>query len=633
MTFTNRFWASLFAIVALSLVAPGASAQQTLLIQDTDPWGQPAWNDELDTAGVTYSQIGTGGIPGTNLALYDLIIVASFQDSAFNTALLARIADFEDFVSDGGVLIWSAGIDDTQLPYPDPPFGGVVVHDYDGSNDVVDPTHPLLDNVPDPVTGSWASHGDLTGLPVNANSLLTNSGTGETVLYTLNQGDGVMLGAGITWELGWFEGWPGGDILINAIAWAQTALACTGADADADGWTDCEGDCDDGDPAIHPSAVEICEDGIDQNCDGQMDETADADGDGYSNCDGDCDDFNPDAVPGHPEDCDGVDNDCDGALGAGEHDVDLDGQTECAGDCDDGNDVVGDGFPELCDGIDNDCDGVPGADEADGDGDTFMACEDCDDGDAEVYPGAPGEVCDDDVDTDCAGDLEETEVDNDGDGYSECGGDCDDSTVDVGPDAPEICDEGVDNDCDPATGENTDADADGASICDGDCDDFESAVYPDAEEVCDELDNNCNDMVDEGYDQDLDGYSACGGVDCDDNNAAVNPGADDIPYNGIDEDCDGEDMRDLDGDGWDGGEEGEALDCDDNNPDVYPGAPEECGDGIDGDCDGRDDGRDPDCGGAQSTGGCDCDLTGQPTSPAWAPLALGLLLVLRRRRG
>ena len=60
----------------------------------------------------------------------------------------------------------------------------------------------------------------------------------------------------------------------------------TCVDVDGDGWTDCEGDCDDADADIHPGAAETCDDGIDSNCDGQMDELADADGDGFTTCDG-----------------------------------------------------------------------------------------------------------------------------------------------------------------------------------------------------------------------------------------------------------------------------------------------------------------------------------------------------------
>jgi len=42
-------------------------------------------------------------------------------------------------------------------------------------------------------------------------------------------------------------------------------------DDDQDGWTTCEGDCNDADPAVHPGATERCN-AVDVNCDGQIDE-------------------------------------------------------------------------------------------------------------------------------------------------------------------------------------------------------------------------------------------------------------------------------------------------------------------------------------------------------------------------
>lgn len=79
-------------------------------------------------------------------------------------------------------------------------------------------------------------------------------------------------------------------------------------------------------------------------------------------------------------------------------------------------------------------------------------------------------------------------------------------------------------------------------------------------------------------------------LDCNDNNAAINPDAFEVPGNAVDENCDGNLFAsDDDGDGFDNSNDPvTGGDCDDSNSSVYPGAPEIC-DGIDNNCDGNAD--------------------------------------------
>ncbi|MGB3211988.1 MAG: putative metal-binding motif-containing protein [Desulforhopalus sp.] len=137
-----------------------------------------------------------------------------------------------------------------------------------------------------------------------------------------------------------------------------------------------------------------------------------------------------------------------------------------------------------------------------------------------------------------------------------------------------------------------------------DCNDNDAAINPDAAENCtDNLDNNCNGLIDVQdpsavgclvcTDGDGDTFSVeggdCGAVDCDDSNAAINPDATDIANNGIDEDCSGADTVDptsVDNDGDSYTQAG--GDCNDSDASINPGAFDVPNNGIDEDCDGVD---------------------------------------------
>ena len=442
---------------------------------------------------------------------------------------------------------------------------------------------------------------------------------------------------------------------------------CNGAD------DDCDGDIDE--EALDPGTWYV-----------------DGDGDGYgdpaettSSCDlpagasasgGDCDDADPAVHPSADEsDCTVlVDLNCDG-LPAGE-DLDADGTAACL-DCDDGDSAINPDATELCDGLDNDCDGT--VDDAaslpswyadaddDGYGDSTrvrLACDaptgfvsasdDCDDSDAAVYPGADEQDCSDPTDYNCDGSAGLT--DSDGDSWAACQ-DCDDQQPTVSPDGVERCD-GQDEDCDGEIDEEAtnrtswfeDADGDrygnsastllecslpeGYSAFSGDCDDTDAAVSPAGTETCDGRDEDCDGDVDLSggvaptgaspwfEDADGDGFGdpaseadrcegspglVATGEDCDDSSDLSYPGATER-CDGVDEDCDevvdndaidpSDWYVDADGDGVGAGVAVAACDaptgsvsktgdCDDGDDRYYPGAPEDdCADPNDYNCDG-----------------------------------------------
>ena len=222
---------------------------------------------------------------------------------------------------------------------------------------------------------------------------------------------------------------------------------------DLDGFAACAGDCDDTNPLVHPAAIETC-DGLDEDCDGVIDNDTscgDDDGDGFTEDDGDCNDNDDTVYPGAPEAADGVDTDCDGLVPDDEGpDFDGDGYAPDGGDCDDTNATIYPGATETCDGTDQDCDG-PIDEGTDCYDDDFDGVDenggDCDDYDASVLPGVLDIL--NGRDDDCDGDIDEDggAADDDGDGFTPNGGDCDDTNAQVNPAQVDILGNGIDDDC------------------------------------------------------------------------------------------------------------------------------------------------------------------------------------------
>lgn len=213
-------------------------------------------------------------------------------------------------------------------------------------------------------------------------------------------------------------------------------------------------------------------------------------------------------------------------AGAGDGDRDGDGDPD-ATDCAPDTPEVHAGATELCNGRDDDCDGVVDGEGAHG-----------------------ADRCYRDADGDGVGTEEVSEWRCDCDaGWSRFDGDCDDADASTHPGARERCG-GADEDCDGLTDE---AGAEGMIVAYPDADADGWGVHPGSLQTC---------TLPAGHAEEV--------GDCDDADPSVNPGATEHWYDGLDQDCAGDDDQDADGDGVDG-PSGVGPDCDDADPAV--GAP------------------------------------------------------------
>ncbi len=298
---------------------------------------------------------------------------------------------------------------------------------------------------------------------------------------------------------------------------------------------------------------------------------------GYSLVAGDCDDSNPEIYPENPESCDGLDNDCDGSVDEDVpfnlvwyRDADDDDYgnaavttTGCLAptgfvanntDCNDQTALVHPTADERCDGIDNDCDLLVDDDDPDGvvDGDMVYLDFDLD---GYGHPFVTAVAC------------------QPVPGWSANGDDCLDTDVTVNPNATEVCGGGDEN-------------------CNGLVDDADPGVDP-ATMVTRWLDWDGDGLGDITVEDDACSFPVgwvTNSEDCDDSDPAVL----DQGNWAVDEDGDGITIgpviAGLDcewpGPGW-------AIqtypgDCDDDDSMVFPGQLEVCGDGVDQDCTGMD---------------------------------------------
>ena len=195
---------------------------RALLFQDVYPWGSDAQQQILEGNSLPYDQLPSSAMASTDFSPYSQVIIPSDQPQAFYDTYNATRTKFEDYASNGGLVEfhaaawgWYAG-NLTDIPLP----GNMNVKESPQNyNYISEPSHPLAAFLPNPIYGSYASHGYFVNLPAGSLTISTEGTVpgGQPTLVEYPLGAGRVVASGQTLEISWDYAWDSWRLLENMI--------------------------------------------------------------------------------------------------------------------------------------------------------------------------------------------------------------------------------------------------------------------------------------------------------------------------------------------------------------------------------------------------------------------------------
>ena len=218
---------------SLKTHANRSSGCNYLVLADNLPWGSNAVADILTAKGATFSTANSTDFPALDFEMYDVIIVLSDQKPAFHTVFVANFSKFVSFVTNGGSLEVHAATCGWNSPcgYSVLLPGGVnTVEQYDNFDVIVDPLHPIVAGMPNPFSGTYASHGYFANLVEGTDIITAAQSNSLPTTIQYKYGSGIVTATTCTYEYGYSLGQDCGTMLVNSLNYScehATALIIT----------------------------------------------------------------------------------------------------------------------------------------------------------------------------------------------------------------------------------------------------------------------------------------------------------------------------------------------------------------------------------------------------------------------
>jgi len=197
------------------------------IFKDANPWGSTATESILAANGIPY-EVHTSAEFGTlDFTQYGMIVFSGDQPQSFYDNYASYVWKFEDYVNAGGFLNffacdsgWNGGSLTAPLPGGMQWTGWV----YENYNVIDDPTHPVVQGVPSPFWGNYASHGHFSNLPADAHIIAHEQAGGQPTIVEYRLGSGWFIAFGQPLEISYDWGWDAGLILWNTLLWGYSYI-------------------------------------------------------------------------------------------------------------------------------------------------------------------------------------------------------------------------------------------------------------------------------------------------------------------------------------------------------------------------------------------------------------------------
>lgn len=211
-------------------VGIASAGEKALLLKDCHPWTTRANELVLEDLNVDFDVLNSSSLAETDLKQYAMLVLPSTQDETYYQRLQNNSDAIDSFVSGGGTLVahvatngWPCGPRRSYSYLPRGVTNAALIDEYVS---IEAESHPVVDGISDAAMDHWNQSviNVLRGVPEDATTVTTVTGSGEQSYVQYAHGDGSVLATGHPIEWPWKYGYGTKRLLRNELEYAFSGI-------------------------------------------------------------------------------------------------------------------------------------------------------------------------------------------------------------------------------------------------------------------------------------------------------------------------------------------------------------------------------------------------------------------------